>query len=125
MATRKRHEAGEFRPHVKKGDTVKLLSGKDRGKRGRILEVLPRHERAVVEGANMMIRHQRARGGQRVTAEQQSGRIEKAAPVHVSNLMLVCPSCNKETRIRYQEVEGQTVRVCRNEGCGEAIDKRK
>jgi len=125
MATRKRHEAGEFRAHVKKGDTVKLLSGKDRGKRGRILEVLPRHERAVVEGANMMIRHQHARGGPRGTAEQQSGRIEKAAPVHVSNLMLVCPSCNKETRIRYQEVEGQTVRVCRNEGCGEAIDKRK
>jgi large subunit ribosomal protein L24 len=125
MAARKRHEAGEFRAHVKKGDTVKILCGRSRGEKGRIIEVLPRHERAVVEGANLIIRHQRARGGQRVTAEQQSGRIEKPAPIHLSNLMLVCPSCGHETRIRYQEVEGQTVRVCKNPGCGEVIDKRK
>jgi large subunit ribosomal protein L24 len=119
---RKRHEAGHFKMHVKKGDEVLVLSGKDSGKRGRILHAYPQRERVTVEDVNMVIRHTRPRG-QQVTAQQQSGRVEKPAALHVSNVMLVCPSCNRPTRPAHKESEDRMVRACKR--CGELIDKAK
>ncbi len=127
-ATRKRHETGEFKAHVKKGDLVLVLSGRSRGHKGRVAQVLPRHERAIVEGGNLVTRHQRPRprpGQQRATAKQESGRIEKPAPIHVSKLMVICPHCNRQTRVGHREVEGRSVRVCRHEGCADVIDRQR
>ena len=118
---RKRHEPGHFKLHVRKGDTVLILAGKDNGKRGRILEALPRSERVVVEDANMVTRHQRPRG-LNPTQRQEAGRVEKPAPLHVSNVQLICPNCNQPTRARRREVEGHSTRYCKE--CGELIDKR-
>lgn len=118
---RKRHEAGHFKMHVKKGDEILVLSGKDAGKRGKILHAFPQRERVIVEDVNLVIRHQRPRGTQPV-ARQQSGRVQKPAPLHVSNVMLVCPSCNRPTRIAHRLSEGRSARVCKR--CGELIDKR-
>lgn len=124
--TRKRHAPGAYKAHIKKGDTVLVRSGKSADHKGRVTAVLPRTERAIVEGANIVTRHQRARGGQTVSAEQQSGRIEKPAPIHVSNLMVVCPQCNRPTRVGYRREAGKpAVRVCKQEGCGEPIDREK
>ncbi|MBI3912292.1 MAG: 50S ribosomal protein L24 [Armatimonadetes bacterium] len=125
MAAKKRHLGGEFKPHVRSGDEVLILAGKDVGERGRVAKVMPQWERAIVEGRNIVIRHQKARGGQQVTAEQRAGRISKPAPIHVSNLMVICPSCNQPTRIGHQRQEGKWVRFCKREGCGEIIDRRE
>jgi large subunit ribosomal protein L24 len=118
---KKRHEPGTFKLPVRKGDTVLVLAGKDNGKRGRILEALPRLERVVVEDVNVITRHQKPRSLQ-PTARQQAGRIHKPAPIHVSNVQLVCPSCSEPTRATRKEVEGHSTRFCRK--CGEQIDKR-
>ena len=118
---RKRHEPGQFKMHVRKGDTVLVLAGKDSGKRGRILEALPRVERVIVEDANLITRHQKPRSLQ-PTAQQQAGRVQKPAPLHVSNVQLICPSCNRPTRIAHRELEGRSRRVCKH--CGELVDKR-
>jgi len=123
--TRKRHEVGAFKAHVKKGDNVRVLSGRSAGESGRITRVLPRTERAIVEGVNLVTRHQRARGGQTVTAEQRSGRIEKPSPIHVSNLMVICPNCNRPTRVGHRESDGRMVRACKQPGCGDLIDRAK
>lgn len=122
---KKRHEPGAYCSHVKKSDTVLVLSGRSAGQRGRVTAVIPRMETAIVEGINLVTRHQKAKGGQRVTAEQQSGRIERPSPIHLSKLMVVCPSCHRQTRVGRREQEGRSVRVCKHEGCGEAMDKRK
>jgi large subunit ribosomal protein L24 len=117
--TRKRHDAGTFQLHIRKGDTVLVLSGADAGKRGRVLQALPQRERAIVEDVNVVTKHQRPRSRQ-PTAQQQ-GEVKKPAGVHASNLMLVCPSCNLPTRIAHREMEGRSVRICKH--CAELIDK--
>lgn len=111
----KRHEAGVFKSHVKKGDEVLVLGGRSLGERGRVTSVDPQRERAVVEGINLITKHQRAAGmpGSPAAAQQQSGRIEKPAPVHLSNLMVVCPACNKPTRVARQNSEGKHGRTCK------------
>jgi large subunit ribosomal protein L24 len=119
--TRKRHEAGSFRLHVRRGDTVLVLAGKDAGKRGRVLQALPQRERVIVEDVNVVKRHQRPRTRQ-PTAQQQ-GEVLKPAGIHVSNVMLVCPSCNQPTRIAHKESEGRSIRACKH--CGETIDQRR
>jgi large subunit ribosomal protein L24 len=118
---KKRHEPGRFKLHVRKGDTVLILAGKDSGKRGRVIEALPRVERVIVEDANLIIRHQRPRG-LNPTARQQAGRVEKPAPLHVSNVQLVCPNCNYPTRVVRRELEGHSARFCKQ--CNEMLDKR-
>jgi large subunit ribosomal protein L24 len=120
--TRKRHDAGTFHLHVRRGDTVLVLSGADAGKRGRVLQALPQRERVIVEDVNVVTRHQRPRSRQ-PSAQQQQGIIRKPAGIHVSNVMLVCPSCNLPTRIKHGQSEGHTVRVCKH--CSELIDKPK
>jgi large subunit ribosomal protein L24 len=120
---RKRHEPGDFKPHVKKGDEVLVLSGRSKGERGRVVTVDPQRERAVVEGINLITKHQRSQGQGRnpsAAARQQSGRIEKPAPIHVSNLMVVDPGNNQPTRVKHKLIDGKHVRVGKS---GEALDR--
>ena len=109
--------------NIKKGDTVMVIAGnnlKDVGKTGKVLSVDPVNERVVVQGRAMVIRHTKPR-----QQGQEGGRIEKEGTIHVSNVMLVCPSCKKPTRVGHTFVEGKDgkqkkVRVCKN--CGKNID---
>ncbi len=103
---------------IKKGDTVEVITGDDLGARGEVLRVLPKEDRVVVSGVNMVIKHQDAQRAGR--SRMQGGRIQFEAALHLSNVMLVCPSCSQATRVGYQEVDGSKVRVCRK--CGKAID---
>ena len=116
---------------IKQGDTVQMLAGKDRGKRGRVIEARPRDGKVVVENLNLMKRHQKPRpirdasrmGGTQIAP---GGIIDRPAAVSVSNVMLVCPVCKLPTRIGYtfKEIKGgrAKVRVCRREGCRQEID---
>jgi large subunit ribosomal protein L24 len=118
---------------VRKGDIVQMITGKDRGKQGRVLEARPREQRVVVENLNMVKRHQRPRpmrDPSRMGAPQivPGGIIEKAAAVPVSNVMVVCPTCNRPTRVGIAEREGKgegavRARVCKRVDCGEVIDR--
>jgi large subunit ribosomal protein L24 len=119
--TRKRHDAGTFNLHVRKGDMVLVLSGADAGKRGRIIQSIPQRERVIVEDVNVVTKHQRAQGRQQTAGQQ--GIIRKPAGIHVSNVMLVCSSCNQPTRIAHRESEGRSVRICKH--CGELIAKQR
>ena len=116
---------------VKKGDTVQMLTGKDRGKQGRVIDARPREGKVIVENLNVVTKHQKPRpirdanrmGGTQIAP---GGRIERPAPVSVSNVMLVCPVCKLPTRVGYtfKEIKGgrAKVRVCRREGCRQEID---
>ncbi|MCC6442387.1 MAG: 50S ribosomal protein L24 [Armatimonadetes bacterium] len=109
--------------HVRRGDTVLVLSGKDKGKQGRILRALPKVGKVVVEGVNIVIKHQRPRQGNRA-AQIQAGRIEKPAPLFVSKVMLICPRCSKPAKTHRVESEGgRRARACRK--CGELIDLKQ
>jgi len=117
---------------VRKGDLVQILSGKDRGKQGRVIEARPGERRVVVENLNVVKRHTRPRpmkdssrmGGTQIAP---GGIIEKASPVDVSNVMVVCPVCKNATRVGVlvKDVKGESVkvRVCKREGCGQEIDR--
>ena len=117
---------------VKKGDLVQMLAGKDRGKRGRVLEARPAERRVIVENLNVAKRHTRPRpvkdatrmGGTQIIP---GGIIDKPAPVPVGNVMVVCPVCDTPTRVGIveKEIKGEIVRVrvCRREGCGQEIDR--
>ena len=104
---------------IKKGDTVEVIAGDDRGVRNTVLRVMPKEDRVVVSKVNIITKHQRpVRAGR---SQTQAGRIQFEAPIHISNVMLVCPHCNAATRIGYKVLDDQhKVRVCRK--CGEAID---
>ena len=91
---------------LKKGDTVQMLTGKDRGKQGRIIDARPRDGKVVVENLNLVTKHQKPRpirdaGRMGGTQIAPGGRVERAAPVSVSNVMLVCPTCGLPTRVGY------------------------
>jgi len=102
---------------IKTGDTVEVIAGDDRGLRGTVKRVLPNKNRVVVTGVNMVKKHQRPmRAGRR---EVQPGIIEFEAPIHSSNVMLVCPNCNQRSRVGFREEGGQKVRVCKK--CDETI----
>jgi large subunit ribosomal protein L24 len=118
---------------IKQGDLVQILAGKDRGKQGRILEARPREGRVLVENLNVMTRHTRPRplrDSSRMGGTQMSpgGRIEKAAPVDISTVMLVCPVCGVPTRVgmKIKEIKGEQVRVrvCKRDGCGQEVDTK-
>ena len=97
---------------IKKGDNVKVLRGKDRGKTGRVVNVYPDRERVMVEGVNMVKRHEpirQAQGRQGTTG----GIIQKEMPVHISNLAVVCPACGEPTRVGYQVTPESKDRVCK------------
>ncbi len=108
--------ATALKMHVKKGDTVVVLSGKDKGKQGKIQQALPKKSKVVVEGINTVKRHTRPS-----QANPQGGIITKEAPIASSKVMLICPACKKATRIKKSAVAGSFVRTCVK--CGEVIDK--
>ncbi|MBK8029777.1 MAG: 50S ribosomal protein L24 [Anaerolineae bacterium] len=104
---------------IKKGDTVEVIAGKDLGERGEVTAVLPKDNRVVVQGINVMKRHQKAKqaGNQQIPAQI----VEFDAPLNLSNVMLVCPNCNKKTRVGFKVREdGFKVRVCKK--CGKDIE---
>lgn len=104
---------------IRKGDTVEIISGNDRELRGTVQWVYPDAERVVVSGVNIVKKHQRPMRAGR--AQVQPGVIEFEAPVHVSNVMLVCPQCDQCTRVGFTQLEdGRKVRVCKR--CDEVID---
>jgi large subunit ribosomal protein L24 len=94
---------------IKKDDRVKVLSGKNAGREGKVIKVFSDKGSALVERINMVIRHTKAGG----KAGQQGGRIEKEAPVRLCKLMVVCPKCSKPTRIGIRSVEGKSARFCK------------
>ena len=101
--------------HIKKGDTVKIISGVSRGKTGKVLKVMPKSEKLTVEGANLRSKHMRPR-----KQGQKGQKVEFPAPMHLSNVLLVCPKCNKGTRVGIDQVGGQKKRVCKK--CKQSID---
>jgi large subunit ribosomal protein L24 len=117
---------------IRKGDTVHILAGKDRGKEGRVIDAMPKDRKVLVENLNLVKRHTKPRplkdssrmGGTQIAP---GGIIEKASPIHIGNVMLVCPTCNRPTRVGtvVKEVKGERhkVRVCKRADCGQEIDK--
>ncbi|WP_453992418.1 50S ribosomal protein L24 [Bacillus nitroreducens] len=102
--------------HVKKGDKVQVISGKDKGKQGVILESFPKKDRVVVEGVNIVKKHSKPS-----QANPQGGIISQEAPIHVSNVMPLDPKTGTPTRVGYKEVDGKKVRVAKKSG--EVLDK--
>ena len=101
---------------IKKEDTVLVIAGKDKGKKGKVRFAYPKKQRLLVEGVNFVKKHSRARG-----AARQAGIIDLEVPIHVSNVMLMCNKCSKPVRIGYKKLEdGRRVRICRS--CHEVID---
>lgn len=102
--------------HIKKNDTVMVIAGKEKGKSGKVLRVLTKKDRAIVEKLNMVKRHMRPGAHSR-----QGGIVEKEAPIHISNLMLICSKCTDPTRVGYKILDdGRKARFCKK--CGEIID---
>ena len=101
--------------HVKKGDTVQVLSGKDKGKQGKIISAMPRAGKVVVEGVNKVKRHSKPS-----LKVPQGGIITKEMPLHACKVQLICPACNKPTRVGHKDVNGKNSRVCKK--CGEVIE---
>lgn len=101
---------------IGKGDLVEVISGDERGKRGKVLKVFPKRARAVVEGVNFVKRHTKATG-----SGQPGGIVEREASIHLSNLQLVCPRCGKPARTRIElSSNGSKTRLCKR--CGEVIE---
>lgn len=93
---------------IKNGDTVLIISGKDRGKKGKVINVFPKENRIVVEGVNLRKKHTRPK------KQGEKGQIvEIAAPFNVSNVKLICPKCKKPTRVGYKVVEKNKFRICK------------
>ncbi len=103
--------------HVKKGDKVRIIAGKDKGKEGKILTSIPASQRVIVEGVNVIKKHQRP-----TQKMPQGGILEREAAIASSNVMLICPACSAATRIGHKHLgDGKKVRVCKK--CGEVVDK--
>ena len=103
--------------NIKKGDTVRVLSGKDKGKEGQVVRSLPSKQRVVVEKVNMVKKAMRP-----TQQNPQGGIMSVEAPIHVSNVMVICPECKQPTRVSHRVNEaGKKVRVCKT--CGKDIDK--
>ena len=96
---------------IKKGDTVKVLSGNDKGKTGEVLEIIPKTEKIVVKGVNVRKKHVKAR-----KQGEESGIISVECPIHSSKVNVVCPKCGKAARIQYKIEKDEKVRVCQK--CG-------
>jgi large subunit ribosomal protein L24 len=103
---------------IRKNDNVLVIAGRDRGKRGRVLQVLPEKNRLVVEGVNLIKRHTRPNPQRQI----KGGIVEREASLHASNVQLVCPECSAPTRIGRQILgDGRKVRICRK--CKGVVDK--
>lgn len=102
--------------NIKKGDTVVVITGKDKGKKGKVLEVSPKSDKVVVEEVNVLAKHKKPR-----SAQDKGGIIKSAHPIEASNVMVVCSTCGKATRVAHKEVEGKNARICKK--CGASLDK--
>ena len=100
--------------HVKKGDTVVAISGKNKGKKGTVLEVSPNEGKVIVEGMSVVTKHVKPR-----KMGQPGGIIKAEAPMYACKAMLVCPKCSKPTRLAHKEVDGKKMRLCKK--CGETF----
>lgn len=101
---------------LKLGDQVVVIAGKDKGKKGKITKILVKQERIVVEKLNMRTKHIKK------TREKSGEKIRFEAPMHISNVMLLCPNCGKATRVGYKKLKsGKKQRICKK--CKEAVDK--
>ena len=110
-------ESKHPRLNLKKGDMIKIIAGKEKGKQGKILQVFSRNERVLVEKLNLIKKHQKP-----TQMNKQGGVIEKEAPIHISNVILICQHCNKITRPKIKFLENdKKLRICKK--CGEGIDK--
>ena len=104
--------------HVKKNDQVKVITGKDRGKIGKVLRLLPNEGRAIVEGINFKKKHTKANPAKGV----QAGITQQETPIRAANLMIVCPECGKQTRVKHHVLEdGSKQRACAK--CGGTLDR--
>ncbi len=101
--------------NIKKGDTVVVITGKDKGKSGKVLEVFPKQNKVLVENINIVSRHTKPK-----SAQEKGGIIKKPAPINASNIMVLC-DCGKATRVAYKLVNGKKVRICKK--CGNSLDK--
>ena len=102
--------------NVKKGDTVVVITGKDAGKKGKVVASYPKKNRVVVEGVNIITKHKKPR-----SAQDKGGIVKHEGTIDVSNVMVICPTCGKATRIKHSIVDGKNVRVCK---CGAVLDKK-
>lgn len=108
----------EVKLHIRKNDMVVVITGKDKGKIGKVLQVFPRKGRAIVEGVNLVKKHMKP------TPRSSGGIIEKPAPIHVSNLMLYCAKCKRGVKVAKKFLEdGRKVRVCKK--CGEIFEAKE
>ena len=103
--------------HIKKGDMVIILSGKDRGQKGKVLEVSPKERKVIVEGRNIATKHMKPR-----QMGQAGGIIKVESPLYACKVMLVCPKCGQPTRLAHKIFEdGTKARLCKNDKCGETF----
>ena len=101
-------------PDIRKNDEVQVISGKDSGKRGRVVNVFPKDNRVMVEGVNRVKRHMQMRPSRTSGRLQEGGIVTKELPVDLSNVQIVCKTCGKAARIGHRIEDGVKVRVCRN-----------
>ena len=104
--------------HVKKGDTVAVIAGKDRKKTGKVLAVNPSEGSVIVDGVNVITKHNKPR-----SANQPGGIVKENGKIDISNVMVVCPACGKATRIAAGEADGKKIRLCKK--CGASLDAKK
>ena len=97
--------------NVKKNDTVVVLSGKDKGKQGKVLSVMPKDRKVIVEGVNIATRHVKPR-----KQGEEGGIVKREAAIYASKVQVVCPKCNKGTRVAYKIADGKKTRICKK--CG-------
>jgi len=103
-------------PKIKKNDTVAVIAGKDKGKKGKVLFVFPNNNKVLVEGINFAKKHMR-----KTQQDQKGGIAQKEMPIHISNIMLVCKRCNKPVRVKFSYLkDGSKTRNCKS--CGEVIE---
>ena len=100
--------------NVKKGDTVVVISGKDKGKQGKILAAMPEDQRVIVQNVNMITAHVKPR-----KQGEEGGIVKREAAIYASKVQVVCPKCDKGTRVAYEIKDGKKVRVCKH--CGAAL----
>ena len=102
--------------NIKKGDTVYVITGKDKGKSGKVTAVYSDKNKVLIENVNIVTKHQKPKSQQ-----DKGGIVKKPAPIDASNVMVVCPVCNKATRISHKEIDGKKARICIK--CGASLDK--
>mgnify|MGYP001149237807 CR=1 FL=1 len=101
---------------IKKGDNVVIITGKDKGKKGKVLETSPKKSKLIVENVNIVTKHKKPK-----SAQDKGGRIQKANPIDISKAMVICSTCNKATRVSHKVVNGKKVRICKK--CSASLDK--